>query len=278
VGRLSLRLGAHVLAPLLAGALVGAGCGSSKPRAAARATTTTTPTIVTTTTTRTAPRLLAFSRTTGYRHASIPAAIAAVGDLARGAGIGLDATEDPTRFSDAGLAPYDGVVFLLTTGDVLDDAQQAAFERFIRRGGGFAGVHSASDTEYGWPFYAALLGAQFKRHPAQQTAIVKVEDSTDQSTRAIPARWSWSDEWYDFRSNPRPGVHVLLSVDEATYQEGGMGTDHPVAWCHRVEGGRSWYTSLGHADAAYADPVFRSHLLGGLEAAAGLGRQCPATG
>jgi type 1 glutamine amidotransferase len=260
---------------VLVGALLSGACGSPKSGAAARATTATT---ATTTTVLRPPRLLVFSRTTAYRHASIPVAIAAVADLARSAGIGVDATEDPTRFTDAGLAPYDGVVFLLTTGDILDATQQAAFERFIRRGGGYAGIHSASDTEYGWPFYASLVGAQFRRHPAQQTATVKVEDPNDESTRAIPARWSWSDEWYDFRANPRPDVHVLLAVDETTYQGGGMGADHPIAWCHRVEGGRSWYTALGHADAAYGDPVFRSHLLGGIRAAAGLGRQCPASG
>ena len=218
--------------------------------------------------------VLVFSRTTAFRHASIPAAVAAVEKLGAEHGYLVDATEDPGAFTDANLARYRAVVFLLTTGDVLDAGQQAAFERYIRAGGGFAGVHSASDTEYGWAWYGQLVGAYFKHHPAVQPAVVRIEDPGHPSTASLPTRWMRTDEWYDFRTNPRGAVHVLATVDESSYSGGGMGTDHPIVWCHGFDGGRSWYTAMGHAAESYVDPSFLSHLEGGIESVAGIRGAC----
>ncbi|TME25005.1 MAG: ThuA domain-containing protein [Chloroflexi bacterium] len=215
-------------------------------------------------------RVLIFSRTAAFRHSAIPVAVAAVIHLGDEHGYLVDATEDAGAFTDANLAHYRAVVFLLTTGDVLDEAQQAAFERFIRAGGGFAGVHSASDTEYGWAWYGQLVGAYFRRHPAVQPAVVRIEDAGHPSTASLPASWKRTDEWYDFRTNPRQAVHVLASVDESTYSGGGMGRDHPIAWCHHFDGGRSWYTAMGHAAESYADSNFLAHLEGGIESVAGI--------
>src|SRR6202171_6581348 len=120
--------------------------------------------------------ILVFSRTAAFRHAAIPAAVAAIEQLGAEHGYLVDATEDSGAFTDANLARYRAVVFLLTTGDVLDATQQAAFERYVRAGGGFAGVHSASDTEYGWAWYGQLVGAYFKHHPAVQPGVVRIED------------------------------------------------------------------------------------------------------
>jgi cytochrome c len=217
-----------------------------------------------------AVRVLVFSRTAAYRHASIPVAVAAVIHLGDEHGYIVDATEDAGAFTDANLARYRAVVFLLTTGDVLNEAQQAAFERFIRAGGGFAGVHSASDTEYGWAWYGQLVGAYFRRHPPIEPAVVRIEDADHPSTASLPASWRRTDEWYDFRTNPRQTVHVLATVDESTYSGGGMGRDHPIAWCHRFDGGRSWYTAMGHGADSYADANFLSHLEGGIETVAGI--------
>ena len=203
-------------------------------------------------------RVLLFTRTTGFRHASIPAAVAAVERLGTGHGFVAEHTEDPARFDDAGLARYRVVVFLNTTGDVLDGAQQAAFERWVTAGGGFVGVHSAADTEYGWAWYGTLLGARFARHPAVQPA-----------TAGLPARWRRTDEWYDFRANPRGRVHVLATVDEASYAGGGMGADHPIAWCQRVGEGRSLYTAGGHTVESWAEPRFLAHVAGAVGWAAG---------
>lgn len=210
------------------------------------------------------PSLLVFSRTAAYRHDSIPAGIQALTKLASDRGWALAATEDASKFSDPGLASYNVVVFLSTTGDVLDDAQQAAFERFIRSGKGFIGIHSATDTEYDWPWYGELVGAYFREHPAVQAADVVVEDAQNPATAQLPNPWRRSDEWYAFQSNPRANVHVLLSLDESSYTPGvaNMNGDHPIAWCHEYDGGRAFYTALGHTSDSYTDPKFIGQLVG----------------
>jgi cytochrome c len=187
----------------------------------------------------------------------------------------VDDTEDAGHFiTDATLAEYKVVVFLSTTGDVLDQEQKAAFERYIRAGGGFVGIHSASDTEYHWTWYGRLIGTWFASHPQIQHATIRIEDSNHPSTKGLPASWERIDEWYNFRTNPRSVVHVLASLDESTYSGGAMGGDHPIAWCQNVDGGRSWYTAMGHTKESYAEPRFRLHLLGGIESAAGVAGDC----
>jgi cytochrome c len=215
-------------------------------------------------------RVLAFTKTAGFRHGSIPAALRALRELGARNGFTVDATEDARAFTDANLARYAVVAFVLTTGDVLDDSRQAAFERYIRAGHGFVGVHSAADTEYGWAWYGRLVGAYFRSHPAIQTASLDV-DRRHVSTAGLPARWSRRDEWYNFATNPRPAVRVLATLDESTYAagDGAMGRDHPIAWAHDFEGGRAWYTGGGHTDESYSEPLFRAHLLGGIRYAAG---------
>jgi cytochrome c len=214
-------------------------------------------------------RVLVFSRTAGFRHDSIPDAIAAVHALGDQNGFLVTATEDPSVFTDPGLVGYSAVIFLLTTGDVLDDSQQAAFERYIEAGNGFVGVHSAADTEYDWPWYGGLVGAYFASHPDIQTAVVDREDPNHLSTVALPDLWVRTDEWYNFRGNPRDNgdIHVLASLDEASYSGGTMG-DHPIAWYHTYAGGRAWYTAGGHTRESYSDPLFLEHLMGGIEYAA----------
>lgn len=208
--------------------------------------------------------VLIFSKTQGYRHDSIPAGVAAVSRLARARGLAVEATEDARRFSPQVLSQLQVVVWLSTIGSVLDAEQRRAFEAFVRGGGAFVGIHAASASEEDWDWYGELVGARFTRHPDVQPARVVVEDRDHPATRHLGAEWRRSDEWYDFRRNPRAHVRVLLSVDEASYEGGGMGADHPVAWCRELDGGRSFYTALGHASADYEDPVFLAHLDGGL--------------
>jgi cytochrome c len=210
-------------------------------------------------------KVLAFTRTTGFRHDSIPDALAAVQRLGEANGFTVDATEDPSTFTDATLANYAAVVFLLTTGDVLDPSGRAAFERYIRGGGGYVGVHSAADTEYDWAWYGDLMGAYFASHPEIQPASVVVE--TDGSL------WPRIDEWYNFRRDPRSSVDVLLRLDENSYGGGQMGEDHPIAWYHAFDGGRAWYTGMGHTRESYTEPAFLRHLLGGIQYAAGVSQQ-----
>ncbi len=234
-------------------------------------------------------RVLVFSKTAGFRHDSIPQGIAAIQALGAANDFAVDATEDAAQFTDANLARYDVVVFLSTTGDVLNDDQQAAFERYIESGGGFAGIHAAADTEYTWPWYGQMLGAYFRNHPAgTPDATVRIEDGNEPSTTGLPDPWPRTDEWYNFQSPVSPvvngggddysprasGVHVLATVDESTYAEDdGNSTDddHPVVWCSNYDGGRAWYTAMGHTQASFSDANFRKQLLGGIQTAAGVG-------
>lgn len=216
--------------------------------------------------------VLLYTRTAGYRHDSIPAAVQALRELTDSLGLDLVASEDPEVFGDTALADAVAVVFLSTTGEVLTDRGRRALERFHRGGGGFLGIHSAAGTEYDWPYYLELVGARFQGHPEPQPATVAVTDRDHPATAHLSGRWSWDDEWYEFRSDPRgtdvpaPGFRVLAGVDETTYQGGCTGADHPLVWCRDPDdgAGRTFYTALGHHISAYADRDFREHLLGAL--------------
>ncbi|GAC1460927.1 MAG: hypothetical protein PVSMB2_22140 [Ktedonobacteraceae bacterium] len=217
--------------------------------------------------------ILVFSKTGAFRHASISDALVALRRRAVSQHVTIDASEDASVFTDVNLSHYNAVVFLLTTGKILDASQKAAFERYIQRGGGYAGVHSASDTEYDWSWYGQLVGAYFDRvhgHSRVVQARVHVLDTTHSSTQMLPAFWVRTDEWYNFAANPRRTVHVLMIVDEKTYSGGVMGTDHPIAWYHAFDGGRSWYTAMGHTSESYKEPLFLAHLWGGILYAAGV--------
>ncbi|MEU2731217.1 ThuA domain-containing protein [Streptomyces griseoviridis] len=209
-------------------------------------------------------RLLVFTRTTGYRHDSIPAAVTAVRALSRHP---VEHTEDPAAL-EADLDDCAAVVFLSTSGEVLTPTGRDRLAAYVDGGGGFVGVHAATCTEYGWPYYGDLLGARFDRHPAFQPGRVLLEDGDHPATRHLPEVWEFTDEWYDFRTNPRDTARVLLRADETSYEGGGMGADHPLAWCRAQGEGRVFYTSLGHAAEAYGEPAFREHLRGGLAWAA----------
>ncbi len=213
-------------------------------------------------------KVLVFSKTAGFRHSSIGVGITAIQQLGAANGFTVTATEDAAQFTTANLAQYQAVVFLSTTGDVLNATQQTAFQSYIASGGGYVGIHAAADTEYDWPWYGGLVGAWFASHPAIQTATVRVEDRTSPATAHLGATWVRSDEWYNYRTNPRANVKVLMSLDESTYSGGSMG-DHPITWCQNYGGGRAFYTGLGHTDASYSDAAFRTMLLGGIQIAAG---------
>ncbi len=214
--------------------------------------------------------VLLFSGTGGYRHASIEPGIAAVKSLGKTQDFGVVTTEDAGYFTVDSLQRFAAVVFLNTSGDVLDTAQEAALEAYIKAGGGFVGIHGAAATEYEWEWYGGLVGAFFENHPeGVHAADVIVIDRQHPSTSPLPLRWNRTDEWYNYSVNPRANVHVLAVVDEASYEGGAMGHDHPIAWAHLYDGGRSWYTGMGHTVQSYSDPQFLMHVLGGIEWAAG---------
>ena len=218
-------------------------------------------------------RVLVFSRTLGFRHASIPVGVDTIRDLGKAHGFEVKATEDSAAITAANLARFQAVVFLSVTGDVLDTAQEQAFRQYLEGGGGFAAIHGSVfgplACEDRWQWYGELFCCAFANHSAVVPATVRIEDASHPANAGLPARWERADEWYNFTGNPRGKVRVLATVDEATYQGGTMGDDHPVAWCRMVGKGRMWYTAMGHSAENFAEPLFRRHLLNGIQLAAG---------
>ncbi|TAE23122.1 MAG: PKD domain-containing protein [Cytophagales bacterium] len=212
-------------------------------------------------------RVLVFSKTKGYRHASIPVGQRTLMQMGKENGFSVDTTENSALFNEANLKRYGLVLFLSTTGDVLNDAQQAAFERYIQAGGGYLGIHAATDTEYGWPWYNKLAGGQFMSHPGNpnvQTGEAYSADKASATMFGFPDRWKIKDEFYDFKNFNRD-VKVIAKLDESTYKEGKMGADHPAMWYHEYDGGRAFYTVFGHPDETYSEPIFLKTLLAGVK-------------
>ncbi len=209
-------------------------------------------------------RALVFSKTAGFRHQSIPDGVVALKKLGQTHVFSVHATEDANFFTDENLSKFDVIILMSTTGTILNEDQKAAFQRFVRSGKGVVGIHSATDTEYEWPWYNQLIGAYFLAHPKQQTLRLEVKNSNHPSTWHLPKNWLWTDELYEFREI-NPNINVLLNADESTYQVAkGNGENHPMAWFHEFDGGRVFYTALGHVEAAYQDPDFLKHLYGGI--------------
>ncbi|WP_416953000.1 ThuA domain-containing protein [Nocardioides sp. T5] len=245
-------------------------------------------------------KVLIVGKTLGFRHSHIDETTNAVIDMGEEHGFTVDVWDPPlpprspgqpdltmatTPFTSAeDLSQYATIIFASNVDGTnnqdparprtLDDAELAAFQGYIRGGGGFVGLHAATDAMHAVPWYSELTGgsARFAGHPAQQTATMVVESPNHPSTTMLPKEWIRFDEWYNFTANPREDVHVLLTLDESTYNpgRGAMGEDHPIAWCHNFEGGRSWYEGAGHVDESYDDPTFLAHLLGGIEWTAGV--------
>jgi type 1 glutamine amidotransferase len=214
------------------------------------------------------PKVLVFSKTAGFHHESIAVGIPAIIKLGHENNFDVDTTTNSAKFTVANLKQYAAVIFLSTTGDVLNNEQQTAFEQYIKVGHGFVGVHAATDTEYDWAWYGNLVGAYFKSHPAQQEAKLDVIDRGFPATNHLPATWSRFDEWYNYKWIASD-LNVIIKIDEKSYKGGENGDNHPMSWYHAYDGGRSFYTELGHTDASYADPLYLKHLLGGIQYAIG---------
>lgn len=212
--------------------------------------------------------ILVFSKTAGFRHGSIEPGQKALKEIGKVHGFTVETTEDSKRFNEAELKKYQVVVFLNTTGDVFDAEQQTAFEGYIKSGGGYVGIHAASDTEYDWPFYGKVVGAYFAGHPAVQPAKIRVSDRSHPSTSFLPEIWERTDEWYNFREFPNH-VKVLAWLETDSYEGSSMPGKHPAIWCHDIDLGRALYTVGGHTDATFDEPLFRQHMAGAIYWAAG---------
>lgn len=215
------------------------------------------------------PGVLVFHKTSGFRHDSIHAGIQAMAVLGEEYGFTTTATANSSLFTEEGLETFDVIVFLNTTGDVLDEDQQAAMRSFIMSGKGFVGIHSAADTEYEWEWYGGLIGAFFDSHPAPQSAAVEVLETDHPVMAGIPHVFERFDEWYNFRTVPAPNVTVLAVLDESTYQGGTMGATHPIAWAQDFSGGRSVYTGFGHTIETFSEAVILRQLANAVLWAAG---------
>jgi type 1 glutamine amidotransferase len=210
------------------------------------------------------PAVLIFSKTNGYHHACIPVGIAAIQKLGEENGFTVDTTVDSLSFTTKNLKKYAAIIFLCPTGKVFGPDQEEAFKKYIQNGGGFVGIHSATDCEYDFPWYGKLVGAYFKSHPKQQEAKLIIVNKNHPATAGMPDSWVRKDEWYNFK-DLNPDVTVLIKIDESSYTGGENGNNHPMAWYHIFDGGRAFYTEMGHTDESYADSVYLKHLLGGIE-------------
>ncbi|WP_104381460.1 ThuA domain-containing protein [Sphingobacterium sp. HMA12] len=208
-------------------------------------------------------KVLIFSKTQGFRHSSIEKGAQVLKQLLDKEKIASDHSEDAALFTDQGLKKYDAVIFLSTTGNILDDTQQDAFVRYIQSGKGFVGIHAATDTEYDWPWYNGLVGAYFTSHPAVQQAKIDVLDRKHAATKHLDPIWQHKDEWYNFK-DVKDDLHVLMNLDEKSYNGGKMGDNHPISWSQDYDGGKVFYTGLGHTEESYDEPKFQKHLIGGI--------------
>ena len=218
-------------------------------------------------------KALLVTTTKGWHHESVHSGVLAIQQLGVKNSFDVVLFEDPKAFTDKYLEQFKAVIFLNTTGDILDSAQQRVMERFVRAGKGFVGIHSASDTEYDWEWYTKLVGRMFHIHPAIQTAKVTIIDSTFPGLQGFSSNKLWTDEWYEFGPEKVSDLQYILAIDETSYdpkvewgnKKGiGMGKLHPVAWYHNYDGGRSFYTALGHVPSVFSDPVFLNHLYAGI--------------
>ena len=212
--------------------------------------------------------ILLFSKTVEFRHDSIAPAIAGINSLGGGNNFKVFHTEDASYFDSTNLRNYHAVIFLNTSGNVLNDDQQKHFKQYIQGGGGWVGIHCATDTETDWPWYGKLAGAYFNGHPDIQKANLAVVDKSHSSTAMLPDSWIRTDEWYNFKDINQE-INILIKIDESSYEGGTNGVNHPVAWYHTFDGGRSFYTALGHTKESYSEKLFLQHLLGGIKWAAG---------
>ncbi len=242
----NLRLISGIIFPIFSVALLATGCNSGSNK----------------------PRVLVFTKTAGYHHSSIAQGVQAIFKLGAENNFNVDTTSDAGKFQEDSLKKYAAIVFLSTTGALLNQYEQADFKRYIQAGGGYAGIHAATDAEYDWGWYGRLSGGYFNGHPQEQEAVINVVDSTHISTQHLPRQWKRTDEWYNFKGLNKD-VHVLLTIDEKSYKGGTKGDYHPMAWYHEFDGGRAWYSELGHTEESYADPLYLKHILGGIEYAIG---------
>lgn len=223
-------------------------------------------------------KVLLITETAGWHHESISNGIEAVNELAATHNFEVKRQQNAIKITEEGLKDFDAVVFLSTTADIFDENEQAVFEKYIQSGKGFVGIHAASDTEYDWEWYTKLVGRMFHIHPEQQTAKLNIISHDFPGLEHFPNKLLWTDEWYEFGEEKVSDLKYLITIDENSYSPEanwgpdkigkGMGDFHPISWYHEFDGGRSFYTALGHIKKVYENQWFLDHLYGGIYYAA----------
>ena len=211
---------------------------------------------------QTGNKILVFSATRGFRHESIPDGIKAIGMIATKNNWKMVTTEDSSVFNSDNLKQFSAIVLLNTTGNVFGPKEEAALQQYVKAGGGIVGIHAAADCEYDWPWYNQLIGGYFESHPATQSARLVVKERHP-ATAHLGSSWIHKDEWYNYKS-VSPSIKVLLELDEKSYEGGKMGASHPIAWYQEFDGGRLFYTGLGHTSETYQDEKFLMHVTEGI--------------
>tara|TARA_R110002049_G_scaffold308754_1_gene513871 strand:- start:9645 stop:10385 length:741 start_codon:yes stop_codon:yes gene_type:complete len=218
-------------------------------------------------TTKQKPHVIVFSKTLGYRHQSIEAGILSIQKLGHENGFTVDATENSDTLI-SNIKKYDAVIFLSPSGDVFDNEQQELFKNYIHNGGGFVGIHSATTVEYDWEWYGHMIGAYFDNHPKPQNATITIINHNHPATSFLENKWTTFDEWYNF-NELSTDIQVLMTLDETSHSGGKHEKNHPIAWYQEYDGGRIFYTALGHDEKSYTNPLFLKHILGGIQYAIG---------
>lgn len=218
-------------------------------------------------------KALLVTTTKGWHHESLHSGVLAIQQMGLKNFFDVVLWEDPNGFTDKYMEQFQVVIFLNTTGDIFDSAQQKVMEKFIQSGKGYVGIHSASDTEYDWEWYTKLVGRMFHIHPTIQTAKLNVIEPTFPGLQGFAGNKLWTDEWYEFGPEKTTGLNYILGIDETSYKPKvqwgpkkgeGMGSMHPLAWYHNYDGGRSFYTALGHMPTDFSDVAFINHLYAGI--------------
>jgi type 1 glutamine amidotransferase len=218
---------------------------------------------------------LLVTKTAGWHHESINDGVTAIKDLADKNYFNVTWNQDGVPITEKYLQNFQVIIFLNTTGDIFNDEEQKAIEKFIESGKGYVGIHSASDTEYDWAWYTKLVGRMFHIHPAIQTAKLRLTKTKFTGLEGFTDGQLWTDEWYEFSPETTTGLNYILAVDESTYNPNvewadrnlkgvGMGNFHPIAWYHEFDGGRSFYTALGHQPTDYTNTAFLNHIYAGI--------------